>query len=108
MIEDGPSSVTRSVTRLVRLFGTIAFVVSLTIALIVRVGINDGGWPLFVPPIAAAAVIVWPIRSVVVMAILVHAAIITLGILSVCIFYGVPLAALIFALFVLRSGAAQA
>jgi ABC-type anion transport system duplicated permease subunit len=95
-------------TRRVRVLGALAFVLAITVALAVRVGLNDGGWPLFVPSLAAAGVIVWPIRAMVLAAIAATAAILLLGLMTVGIFYGCSLAALIFALAAFKPGADQA
>jgi hypothetical protein len=92
------------VERRVRVLATIALLIALTSALGVRVGLNDGGWPLFVPAIAAAAVLVWPVRVIVSWAIAITAACVVLGLMSVGIFYGLSLAALIFALAEFRAG----
>lgn len=96
------SAVTPSTRRRVRLLASIACVLSLATAVLVLVGLNDGGWPLLVPALGAAAAIVWPVRSVVVVAIVLNAAIMILGLMTVGIFYGFSLAALIFALGALR------
>lgn len=88
----------RPVARRVRVLATIAFLLAIGIALGVRLGLNDGGWPLFVPAVAAALVLAWPVRVMVVLAIATTASIVVLGIMTVGILYGFSLAALIFAL----------
>jgi hypothetical protein len=102
-----PSSLLR-IARRVRVLATVAFVLATIIAFGVRLGLNDGGWPLFVPVIAAAAVLVWPVRPMVLLAIAATAAIVILGLMTVGIFYGFSLAALIFALAEFRARADQA
>jgi hypothetical protein len=92
----------------VRLLGGVAFVLATLVALAVRVGLNDGGWPLFVPALGAAGVIVWPIRPIVVVAIVATAAILILGLMSVGILYGFSLSSLILALAALRTDADHA
>lgn len=87
----------------VRLLGGLAFAVATLVALAVRIGLNDGGWPLFVPALGAAGVIVWPIRPMVIVAIVVTAAILILGLMTVGILYGFALAPLIFALATFRT-----
>ena len=99
------TSSTPGVSRRVRILATIAFLIAMTIAVGVRIGLNDGGWPLFVPAIAAAAVLVWPVPLTVLLAIAVTTAVVVLGIMTVGIFYGLSLAALIFALAEFRAGA---
>ncbi|HXG70513.1 MAG TPA: hypothetical protein VNJ04_07855 [Gemmatimonadaceae bacterium] len=96
------SAITLSTKPRVRLLAFLACVLSLSIAVFVTVGLQDGGWPLLVPAVGAAAVIVWPVRSVLAVAILLNAAIIILGLMTVGILYGFSLAALLFALAALR------
>jgi hypothetical protein len=93
--------------RRVRRLGGLAFVLATLIALAVRLGLNDGGWPLFVPAFASAGVVVWPMRPVVIVAILVTAGILILGSMTVGILYGFPLVPLIFALAAFRTDADQ-
>ncbi len=50
-----------------------------TIAILVRVGLNDGGWPLFVPGLASAAAVLWPTRAVIGIAVACTAAIVVRG-----------------------------
>jgi hypothetical protein len=88
----------RQVVRRVRVLASAAFVLAIVVAVAVRVGLDDGGWPLFVPAMGAAAVVVWPIRAVVWLAIAATAAIFVLGLMTVGILYGLSLALLIFAL----------
>ena len=97
-----------SVRRRVRLFAGIAFVLSFGLAILVRVGLNDGGWPLLIVPAGAAAVILWPTRSILAIAILLNALMMILAMFSIGLFYGFSLAALIFALAALRGGADRA
>ena len=85
-----------------RVLASVACLLSLAIAVLVLVGLNDGGWPLLVPAIGAAAAIVWPVRGVLAVAILLNAAIMILGLMTVGILYGFSLAALIFGLGALR------
>lgn len=92
----------------VRLLGGLAFALSALVALAVRIGLNDGGWPLFVPALGAAGVIVWPIRPMVLVAIVATAAILILGLMTVGILYGFALAPLILALGAFRTDADQA
>jgi len=92
----------------VRLLGGLAFALATLVALAVRIGLNDGGWPLFVPGVGAAAVVIWPSRPTVILAIVSTAAILILGLMTVGILYGFALAPLILALTVLRPDADQA
>lgn len=92
----------------VRLLGGLAFALATLIALAVRTGLNDGGWPLFVPSLGAAGVIVWPSRPMVIVAIIATAAILILGLMTVGILYGFALVPLIFALAVSRTDPDQA
>jgi hypothetical protein len=92
-----PTSV-RPNTRRIRLAAAVALALALFVAFAVLVGLRDGGWPLLVPAVAAAAVLAWPKRAVVVLAILATAAIMLLGLMTVGIFFGASLAALILAL----------
>lgn len=91
----------------VRLLGGLAFVVAMLVALAVRIGLNDGGWPLFVPALGAAFVIVWPIRPMVILAIVATAAILILGLMTVGILYGFALAPLFLALAAFRTDGDQ-
>lgn len=84
--------------RRVRLLGGIAFALAMLIALAVRTGLNDGGWPLFVPAAGAAGVILWPSRRTVIVAIAATAAVLVLGLMTVGILYGSVLVPLIVAL----------
>ena len=93
----------RQVVRRVRVLATAAFALALIVAVGVRIGLNDGGWPLFVPALGAAAVVVWPIRAVVWLAIAATTAIFVLGLMTVGILYGFSLALLIFALAAFKS-----
>jgi len=93
----------RHVERRVRVLASAAFVLAIVVAVAVRVGLDDGGWPLFVPAMGAAAVLVWPIRAVVWLAIAATAAIFVLGLMTVGILYGFSLALLIFALAAFKS-----
>jgi hypothetical protein len=92
----------------VRLLGGLAFALATLVALAVRLGLNDGGWPLFVPGLAAAGVIVWPKRPMVIVAIVATAAIMILGLMTVGILYGFALTPLIFALALFKTDANQA
>jgi hypothetical protein len=92
----------------VRLLGGLAFALATLVALAVRIGLNDGGWPLFVPAVGAAGVVVWPNRRMVIMAIVATAAILILGLMTVGILYGFALAPLIFALAAFRTDADKA
>ena len=94
--------------RRVRFLGGLAFATAMLIALAVRIGLNDGGWPLFVPAVGAAGVIFWPTRRMVLVAIVATAAILILGLMTVGILYGFALAPLIFALAAFRTDAEQA
>jgi len=87
----------------VRRLGGIAFVLATLIALAVRLGLNDGGWPLFVPAFVSAGVIAWPIRPMVIVAIVVTAGLLILGSMTVGLLYGFPLVPLIFALATFRT-----
>jgi hypothetical protein len=102
--------VTFSHTKLqrVRLLGGLAFALAALVALAVRIGLNDGGWPLFVPAVGAAGVIVWPSRLTVIVAIVATAAILILGLMTVGILYGFALTPLIFALAAFRTDADRA
>ncbi len=91
----------------VRRLGGIAFALAILIALAVRIGLNDGGWPLFVPAVGSAGVVVWPSRPAVIIAIVVTTAILILGSMTVGILYGFPLVPLIFALATFRTDADQ-
>jgi hypothetical protein len=91
----------------VRRLGGFAFVLATLIALAIRIGLNDGGWPLFVPVVGAAGVIVWPSRPAVIVAIVATTAILILGSMTVGILYGFPLVPLIFALAAFRTDAYQ-
>lgn len=82
----------------VRLLGGLAFAIATSIALVVRIGLNDGGWPLFIATLGAAGVVVWPSRPMVIVAIVVTAAMLVLGLMTVGILYGLALTPLIFAL----------
>ena len=92
----------------VRLLGGLAFALATLVALAVRIGLNDGGWPLFVPAVGAAGVIVVPSRAMVIVAIVATAAILILGLMTVGILYGFALAPLILALAAFRTDAATA
>jgi hypothetical protein len=92
----------------VRLLGGIAFAFATFVALLVRIGLNDGGWPLFVPALGAAGVVVWPSRPTVILAIVATAAILILALMTVGILYGFALAPLILALAAFRTDAEQA
>ena len=92
----------------VRLLGGLAFAIAISIALLVRIGLNDGGWPLFIPALGAAGVVVWPSRPMVIVAIVVTAAILVLGLMTLGILYGFALTPLIFALAAFRPDADQA
>ncbi|HEV7387008.1 MAG TPA: hypothetical protein VGN73_00220 [Gemmatimonadaceae bacterium] len=91
----------------VRFLGGLAFAVATLVALAVRIGLNDGGWPLFVPAVGAAGVVIWPSRPTVILAIVATAAILILGLMTVGILYGFALAPLILALAVFRADADQ-
>ena len=91
----------------VRLLGGLAFAIAISIALVVRIGLNDGGWPLFIPALGAAGVVVWPSRPMVIVAIVVTAAILVLGLMTVGILYGFVLTPLILALAAFRVDANQ-
>ena len=82
----------------VRLLGGLAFALAALVALAVRIGLSDGGWPLFVPAVGAAGVVIWPRRPTVILAIVATAAILVLGLMTVGILYGFALAPLILAL----------
>lgn len=86
------------VARRVRVLASIAFLLAIGIGLGLRLGLNDGGWPLFVPAIAAAVVLAWPVRVMVFLAIAATTSIVVLGMMTVGILYGFSLAALILAL----------
>ena len=88
--------------RRVRVLGGLAFAIAISIALLVRIGLNDGGWPLFIPALGAAGVVVWPLRLMVIAAIVVTAAMLVLGLMTVGILYGFALTPLIFALAAFR------
>jgi hypothetical protein len=92
----------------VRLLGGLAFALATLVAFAVRIGLNDGGWPLFVPAVGAAGVVVWPSRPTVILAIVATAAILILGLMTVGILYGFALAPLILALAAFRTDADQA
>jgi hypothetical protein len=92
----------------VRRLGGLAFVLATLIALAVRIGLNDGGWPLFVPAVGAASVVIWPRRPAVIAAIVVTAGLLILGSMTVGILYGFPLVPLIFALATFRTDADRA
>jgi hypothetical protein len=92
----------------VRRLGWLAFVLATLLALAVRIGLNDGGWPLFVPAVGAASVVIWPSRPAVIAAIAVTAGLLILGSMTVGILYGFPLVPLIFALATFRTDADQA
>ena len=92
----------------VRLLGGLAFALATLVALGVRMGLNDGGWPLFVPAVGAAGVVIWPTRRTVILAIVATAAIMILGLMTVGILYGFALAPLILALTAFRPDADQA
>lgn len=104
LVSDQGSTITPVTIRRVRLLASLACILSLAAALLVLIGLRDGGWPLLLPAMGAASVIVWPNRSVLAVAILLNAAIMILGLMSVGILYGFSLAALIFALSALRVG----
>jgi hypothetical protein len=91
----------------VRFLGALAFALATFVALSVRIGLNDGGWLLFVPALGAACVIVWPVWPILLVAILATAAILILGSMSVGILYGFALAPLIFALAEFRRDAGR-
>jgi hypothetical protein len=92
----------RSTARKVRMLGALAFVLSLAVTLMVLLGLREGGWPLFVPVVAAASVVAWPTRPMVIVAVILNAAIVVLGLMTVGILYGFSLAALIHAFALLR------
>ena len=98
----------RAKLRRVRLLGGLAFALATLVALAVRVGLDDGGWPLFVPALAAVGVIGWPSRSLVILAIVATAAIMILGLMTVGILYGFALAPLILALATFKTDTYQA
>jgi hypothetical protein len=102
--------VTLSHTKLqhVRLLGGLAFALATLVALAVRIGLNDGGWPLFVPAVGATGVVIWPSRPTVILAIVATAAILILGLMTVGILYGFALAPLILAFAAFRPDADQA
>jgi hypothetical protein len=102
----GTSSHTKA--QRVRRLGGVAFALATFVALAVRIGLNDGGWPLFVPALGAAGLVVWPSRPMVIVAIVATAAILILGLMSVGILYGFALVPLIFALAAFRTDADQA
>jgi len=91
----------------IRLLGGLAFALATLVALTVRIWLNDGGWPLFVPAVGAAGVVIWPSRPTVILAILATAAILILGLMTVGILYGFALAPLIIALAAFRPDADQ-
>jgi len=94
--------------RRVRLLGGLAFALATLVALAVRIGLNDGGWPLFVPAVGGAGVVIWPSRAAVILAIVATAAILILGLMTVGILYGFALAPLILALTTYRPDVDQA
>jgi hypothetical protein len=101
-------ALSRAKLQRVRLLGGLAFALATFVALAVRIGLNDGGWPLFVPAVGAAGVIVWPSRRTVIVAIVATAAILILGLMTVGILYGFVLTPLIFALAAFRADADRA
>lgn len=82
----------------VRVLSGIGFILGLVVALGIRLGIDDGGWPLFVPPTAAAIAFARPTRGTLLLAIAATAGILVLGLMTFGILYGFSLAALILAL----------
>jgi hypothetical protein len=101
-------ALSRTKVQRVRLLGGLAFAFATLVALLVRIGLNDGGWPLFVPAVGAAGVVAWPSRSTVILAIVATAAILILGLMTVGILYGFALAPLILALAAFRTDADHA
>jgi hypothetical protein len=91
--------------RRARLLVGIALALSRLLAIGVRVGLDDGGWPLFVPAAAAAIAFARLTMVTLLLAIVVTGAMLILGLWTVGIFYGFSLAALIFALAALRHDA---
>jgi hypothetical protein len=83
----------------------VAMGLAATVALVARFGLNDGGWMLIVPVIAAGAATIWPTRIVVALAMVVTATVVVLGLDNTGVLFGASVAALMLALNHLQSAA---
>lgn len=90
-----------------RALSAVAAGMSVAIALTAYFGLNDGGWTLLPPVVAAIAATAWPTRTVVATALLATAAVVVMGLDDTGVLFGGSAAALMLALNHLQDAATR-
>ena len=90
-----------------RSLSAVATALSVAVVLAVFFGMNDRNWMLIVPVLAGAASTIWPVRTVVAIAMLVTAAVVVLGRDGSGVLFGASVVALMLALNNLQAAATR-
>jgi len=90
-----------------RAMSIVAASLAVVVALAAQLGLNDGGWTLIVPILAAAAAARWPTANIVAVAMVATAGVVLMGLDNSNILFASSLAALMLALNHLQSAATQ-